>query len=183
MKEQILKLKEEGKTYNEIQSILGCSKGTISYHLGKGQKEKTLNRTRKRRLNIIIRRLETFKNRVKKNKTESVRKFQKRVGGKLKIDANLDKTFTIKDVLDKFGENTFCYLSGEPINLLTDEFYSFDHIFPFSKGGDNSLENLGIVHEKVNYIKSDLTKEELFKWLIKILEFNNYKVIKNTGVV
>lgn len=41
MKEEILKLREEGKTYNEIKLILGCSKGTISYYCGNGQKEKT----------------------------------------------------------------------------------------------------------------------------------------------
>lgn len=32
MKEEILKLRNEGKTYNEIIDILNCSKGTISYH-------------------------------------------------------------------------------------------------------------------------------------------------------
>ena len=40
-KENILKLRKEGKSYGEIQKILGCSKSTISYHLGEGQIEKT----------------------------------------------------------------------------------------------------------------------------------------------
>lgn len=35
MKEQILKLREEGKTYNEISKELGCAKSTISYHCSK----------------------------------------------------------------------------------------------------------------------------------------------------
>lgn len=35
MKENILKLRKEGKSYNEIRNILGCSKGTISYHCSK----------------------------------------------------------------------------------------------------------------------------------------------------
>ena len=39
-KNEIFRLKAEGKSYREIQKILGCSKGTIAYHLGKGQKEK-----------------------------------------------------------------------------------------------------------------------------------------------
>lgn len=43
-KENILKLREEGKSYKEIQKILGCSKSTISYHLGEGQIEKTNKR-------------------------------------------------------------------------------------------------------------------------------------------
>ena len=32
MKENILKLRKEGKSYNEIKKILGCSLSTISYH-------------------------------------------------------------------------------------------------------------------------------------------------------
>ena len=45
-KENILRLRSEGKSYRQIQAILGCSKGTIAYHLGPGQKEKTLNRSK-----------------------------------------------------------------------------------------------------------------------------------------
>jgi transposase len=45
-KENILKLRNEGKSYRQIQEILACSKGTIAYHLGSGQKEKTHKRTR-----------------------------------------------------------------------------------------------------------------------------------------
>jgi hypothetical protein len=41
VKEQILKLRKEGKTYDEIAREVECSKGTISYHCGKGQKEKS----------------------------------------------------------------------------------------------------------------------------------------------
>ncbi len=49
MKEQILKLRKEGKTYDEIVKIVGCSKGTVSYYCGKGQKEKSKLRQNKRR--------------------------------------------------------------------------------------------------------------------------------------
>lgn len=49
LSEDILRLKAEGKTYNEIKAELGCSKGTISYHLGAGQKDKSLARTNYRR--------------------------------------------------------------------------------------------------------------------------------------
>jgi DNA-binding CsgD family transcriptional regulator len=45
-KDEIIRLGNEGKSYREIQKILGCSKGTISYHLGMGQKEKMLSRQR-----------------------------------------------------------------------------------------------------------------------------------------
>jgi predicted transcriptional regulator len=42
-KENILRLRAEGKSYNQIADELGCSKGTVSYHIGFGQKEKTKN--------------------------------------------------------------------------------------------------------------------------------------------
>lgn len=40
LKSQIEKLHEEGKSFREIAQILNCSKGTISYHIGFGQKSK-----------------------------------------------------------------------------------------------------------------------------------------------
>lgn len=56
MKEQILQLRQEGKTYTEIQKILNCSKGTISYHCGDGQKEKfrKYNQTKKEKNKIWL---------------------------------------------------------------------------------------------------------------------------------
>ena len=39
-RDKIFELREQGKSYNEIKEILNCSKGTISYYLGDGQKEK-----------------------------------------------------------------------------------------------------------------------------------------------
>ena len=37
-KEKIIQLRSEGKTYNQIVEILGCSKGTIAYHLSESVK-------------------------------------------------------------------------------------------------------------------------------------------------
>ena len=49
MKEKILKLRIEGKTYNEIHKILGCSKSTISYYCSPNGKENNRIRTNKER--------------------------------------------------------------------------------------------------------------------------------------
>ena len=49
LSENILRLRAEGKNYNEIKNELGCSKGTISYYLGEDQKEKTGVRRRDNR--------------------------------------------------------------------------------------------------------------------------------------
>lgn len=44
-KEDILRLRALGYSYNEIQKELGCAKSTIAYHLGEGQKQKSHNRS------------------------------------------------------------------------------------------------------------------------------------------
>lgn len=44
LRDSILALYAEGKSYREIVDILGCAKSTVSYYCGKGQKEKTMNR-------------------------------------------------------------------------------------------------------------------------------------------
>lgn len=192
MKEEILKLRNEGKTYDQICKILNCSKGTVSYYCGSGQKEKTDKRRNKRRENILLNKVDRFKyrkqeiknisaknNRTSKDLTESIRKFQKRdnsVKGD-NINKNIELTFTWPDIINKFGENTICYLSGEKINLFKND-YNLDHIIPSSRGGDNSLENLGITHKIVNYMKGNLTPEELIDWCEKILRHNGYTVIK-----
>jgi 5-methylcytosine-specific restriction endonuclease McrA len=189
MKKKILELRKEGKTYNQIVKILGCSKSTVSYHCGVGQKEKTKKRTVNLRVsNPIIQKLDNYKTREKKELkkeikedreqrcfVEIVRKYQKRNGGI--IDKIVKTTFNWNDIVEIYGYDTFCYLSGEPINLLKRN-YNFDHKVPVSRGGDNSLDNLGITHEVVNRMKTDLTPEELMEWCKKILEFNGYKVIK-----
>lgn len=193
MKEKILKLRSEGKSYNEIKEILGCSKGTIAYHCGNGQKDKTRVRLKKRRENTLLSKVERFKYRKhdkdslpkkevkdRKDVVESIRKFQKRENGVSTdgINKDINKTFTWEDVLSKFGEDTICYLSGEKINLYENE-YQIDHILPSSRGGDNSLDNLGITHSIVNKMKGNLTPDEFIDWCVKILKFNGYDVNKS----
>lgn len=179
MKEEILKLRNEGKTFNQIKEILKCSKSTISYYCSEGQKEKTKNRTKKRRENIIITKLETFRNRKSKSNKERIRKFNKRdnnINGLINKELNVN--FTFNDVVEKFGYDTICYLSGEKINL-NENIYQFDHIIPSSRGGDNSLDNLGVTHKIVNTMKNDLTPDELLFWCEKILKHNGYIVNKS----
>ena len=43
---KIKKLAADGYSFRKIEKKLGCSKGAISYHLSKGQKEKALARQR-----------------------------------------------------------------------------------------------------------------------------------------
>ena len=45
LKENVFKLREEGKSYKAIAKELGCSKGTINYHLSEGAAEKIKSRS------------------------------------------------------------------------------------------------------------------------------------------
>lgn len=179
MENKILELRNQGKSYNQISKLLGCSKGTISYYCGVNQKEKTLKRTKKRRTNLLLHKVENFK--YTKRPKETLRKFQKRDKNFKKISGHTNKnikpTFSWFDVVKKYGIDTSCYLTGEKINL-NDHNYSLDHIIPVSKGGDNSFNNMGITTKLVNRMKSDMTPNELIKMCKKILIYNGYKISK-----
>lgn len=52
LKPQIEALRAQGLSYNDIQKELKCSKGTIAYYLGEGQKQKTRQRQKDARARI-----------------------------------------------------------------------------------------------------------------------------------
>jgi 5-methylcytosine-specific restriction endonuclease McrA len=160
---KILKLREQGKSYKQIKDKLGCSKGTISYHCGKGQKLKTAQRKKNR---IVVSRVYDFQyDRKIKNNFQSKR--SKRI-----------ITFNWQDVIEKFGWETHCYLTGRPINIKSPKDYHFDHINPVSKGGSNTLDNLGITCCAANKAKNDLSVNEFLALCKEVLEHNGYKVKK-----
>ena len=88
-------------------------------------------------------------------------------------------SFSYKDILKKFGEETTCYLTGEKINLLSSEDYNLDHIIPRSRGGYNELDNLGITLGIVNQMKHALLVPELLYWCEKILIHHGYNITKD----
>lgn len=51
-KDEILRLKDSGLTYDEIAEKLGCVKSTVCYHIDASQKEKTAKRKRDKRNNL-----------------------------------------------------------------------------------------------------------------------------------
>lgn len=167
MKEQILKLRAEGKSYKQIKKILGCSLSTISYHCSAGQKKKTRERYSKLLdANPLLKKISYFKTRLERFSR------LKKHGPNTKLD------FNYKDVIEKFGENPKCYLTGDCISYLVKESFNLDHIMPRSRGGTNSLDNLQLATPEANQAKADLLLPEFLELCEKVLKNFGYKVEK-----
>jgi hypothetical protein len=52
LEEKILNLRQLNYTYKQISETLGCSKGTVAYHVGENQKEKTKERSTRSRTKL-----------------------------------------------------------------------------------------------------------------------------------
>lgn len=182
MKEQILKLRNEGKTYKEIKDELGCSKGTISYYCGVDGHKKVIDRNQKnRKKNPLKDKVDKYKYRssIRKKTRDFGRRINGTGSGKLQPTSTND--FNVDDLLNKFGPTTKCYLTGTDINLSDTEKYAFDHYIPSSRGGENTLENLRICRTDVNKSKSDMLFEEYINLCKTVLEHNGYSVNKTGG--
>ena len=57
---EILRLRGEGLTYNQIVEKLGCSKSTVSYYLGKDQKIKNKARISRNDFETRVKKIGTF---------------------------------------------------------------------------------------------------------------------------
>lgn len=171
-KKEILRLRDEGKSYREIEALLGCSRSLISYYCNSKQAEKSSERQkRNRKKNVLVRRIEAFRYKFKD--------FQRKRDGGKHIKDSRDINFSLDNVLDKIGENPICYLTGRPIDLKETKSYQFDHIKPVSKGGSCDIDNFGLTCREANRAKSDLTFEE-FVLLCKDVLVNNGFTVEKT---
>lgn len=182
--QKIKDLRKDGLTYNKIKKELNCSLSTISYYLGDNQKIKTKERGNKRRKNpesTLIYKIYRFRWRDNKKVMSKIRDFQRRdplSNNRSRLINKQEQNFTIEDFINKIGNNPKCYFSGEPIDLYDSKSYSIDHIHPSSKGGDNSLDNAGLISYSVNKMKDDLSIDEFIQKCKQILEYNGYKITK-----
>ena len=88
------------------------------------------------------------------------------------------KSFSYKDVLEKFGIKCRCYLTGKQIDLLNSQDYHLDHIVPLSKGGSCGLDNLAVACKEANQAKHNLTLNEFVFLCKNDLEYHGYHVSK-----
>lgn len=182
----IIELSNQGLSYNQIRDKLNCSKGTISYHLGKDQKRKTRTRaTKYKNKHPFISKLSHFKDKSKTynkciilNKNNLTAILNRKILDFCKIlnESNTmtaNNLFTLEDVLNKIGPNPKCALSGVDIDINKPSTYQFDHIVPRNRGGNNSLENLQITTKIVNQAKRDMTQDEFINLCRLVVENNS----------
>lgn len=187
LKDLILKHRSNGLSYNQIASLLKCSTGSITYHLDSNQKEKSKIRKRihdikvhpyKIKLSrflkeIIFKEIKIGSAGYKKYISLKILKFSYDKKNKMQKEP----LFTFEDVLKKFGENPTCYLTGEKIDIYKPKTYQFDHIIPRSKGGDSSIENLGICTKNANMAKTDMMLDEFISLCEKVVKIHSKNII------
>lgn len=189
VKHEILRLREEGLSYRQIEKELGCSKSTISYHLGKGQKEKSLKRRRKFvESRFFQRNLSSFLYSIKPNylydenstNGSTAKQWKDKYYDWIKPSkgSKVEEYFSYEQLMDKIGDNPVCYLSGRELDLSKPRQVHFDHIVPRSSGGGSSLENLGVTTADANRAKGILSVEEFLLLCKDVLEYNGYEVKK-----
>ncbi len=168
MKEKILLLRGQGLSYNAIQKELNCSKSTIAYHCGEGQKKKS-----------AIRRRKSFNN---NRYLTSLRRRYSNVHVQYdkinKITCRRNKSFSFKEFKELIESVKVCYITGREINYNESRSWEIDHIIPIAKGGKTELNNLMPVTKVGNRMKSDHTLDELILICREILKFN--KEVRST---
>lgn len=185
VKDQILELRKLGYSYPEIQERLKCSKGTISYHCGMGQKDKTTKRriSNRNKQHPLVRKIENFhlKHKMSERNYSSTRTLNRIL--RIKIEKfSMNKPgvynkmlFTVDDFLKKIGEQPVCSLTGRPINLLDSRSYQLDHIISRSKGGENSLDNCQLTCREANQAKHELTVDEFISLCREVVNYFDSK--------
>jgi 5-methylcytosine-specific restriction endonuclease McrA len=181
MKEQILKLRSEGKSYREIAAILNCTKSLVCYYCNSSQKQKSLDRTRKRRKgHPYLHKLDNFlfrKSNLSKIRPQTCSD-RRILTQKLYFfnGENIMNKITVDKLIERFSEYPKCYLTGKNININKPRTYHFDHKVPTSRGGTNTIENLGICTKEANQAKSDMTHDEFVEFCKSVLIHHGYIV-------
>lgn len=178
---KIIELRALGYSYQKIVSEIGCSKSTVSYYLGYGQKEKASLRRKSRDKNKVIEKKIykfCYKYKIPKLQYRKQRTINNILLTKIRHFGDYNKMFTPKQLLDKIGDNPKCYLTGRPIDLSDPKSYHLDHIIPKSRGGDNTLDNCGLACNIANLSKTHMTHEE---YVALCREVVNYYEIAHTG--
>ena len=175
--DKIHELRDNGMSYNQIASMMKCSKSTLSYYFGSGGKKAVLERTQKYRkeLGALRSRLESWE-----LDNDVILKKYKDYFRNSPNDRRVRLEASKKYLEDTF--NNKCYLSGRPFDLDDTGTYHFDHIIPQSENGSSGLENLGLCVPEANQAKSNLSVDEFLELCKDVLEHNGYSVKKKRDI-
>jgi 5-methylcytosine-specific restriction endonuclease McrA len=163
--QEIVKLRSKGLSYNQIIKIVNCSKATVAYYCGKDQKNKTKERSFKNKKSPIIKKLGGF--------YYDYSKFNSEIRYKTCV-----RKKSYEEDVNYLKNNSFCYLTGEQIDLDKPSTYSLDHKIPLSRGGKRELSNMGLTTKIVNQAKTSMNPEEFIELCKKVLVYNGYKIVK-----
>lgn len=179
MKQKILDLKDKNTPYKEIAKQLGCPLSLVYYHCTDGQKEKYMERNKRNWKQLLVIKLVNFSEQQKDKKQlrKPTKKDIQLINAKITtFKENTMSNITTKDFLDKYKDQEVkCYITGEPIDITKPRTYQLDHIIPRSRGGESTLDNLGICTKQANSCKSNLTYEEFVELCKKVVENNALK--------
>lgn len=188
---KILELRKQGYSYKKIAKTIPCSISSVAYHLSPGAKLKNLLRCRKRDKDPLVGKYEKFgyihyNGDNESSKTKNVSTLLSRkitmFGRNKKLKKYNKAAFSLEELKQKIGNNPRCYLTGDTIDLSQGRTYNLDHIIPASRGGPNSLDNVGICTKKANQSKTDMTYDEYIEHCKKVLIHQGYDVIKNSSI-
>lgn len=176
-KTEMVAMRSNGATYEEISQKFSLSKGTIAYHFGKGQKEKTEQRKqifRSKPGGRLRRKIEQFNINYNPPRKQPRSKRRRCFYAKFRRFKGEDNMITFKELLEKVwpGEDnsrrtnywTKCSLTGVDINMdaYSDEpdVGTLDHERPRSRDGTNTIDNCQPLRARTNQMKGDMTNEE-----------------------
>ena len=190
--DEVKELHKKGYSYRDLERKFKISKGTISYHLSEGQKQKTIKRTdqRRKRYGAWIRKIEEFFRPGEfKTKTEPKQKRPKRSWYNKVRNFHRDKNDSTKgvyvmNIIDKVTEFFWkdskypfpyyeCKYTGDKINVEVGKDHkqaaSIDHRIPRGLGGSNDIEKNGsIIGKIVNEMKKNLSEINFLTIILKV---------------
>lgn len=190
-KNQIFKLRDTGLSYDKIAENLNCSATTVRYHLNSKFREKIKSKKKQlREQHPYYSKLESFRikkynfklKKSNKNDVKAIVYYKLRtflVSPKLKGKSHKMKNkITLQDVINKFGENPKCYLTGQAIDIMKPATYHFDHIIPVAKGGENTIDNMQIALTDANYAKRDMLLNDFIELCKQVTINAGYSINK-----
>jgi len=162
LEDDIKRLRNEGYSYNQITKELGCSKGTVGYHLTPNEKNRAKKRLRNMRKNPLYRRSMEWEFKSLEGK-DIFRRYPSRV------------ISTREYIRTKYDDK--CWITGRKLSKDLRKIV-FDHKIPKARGGSNDISNMGPATPEGNASKSDMLIEEYLELCKDALEYHGYIVIK-----